>query len=82
MKQWCDWWIINRKVFVSAKIESELCKSLSLSPLEDKTLFLCRDNEGLSCTSPEIENVYVKIEENRNYIQVLSSEILNMFSLT
>ena len=50
-------------MLVSAKmLESELYKSLSLSFFgEDKTLFLWGNNEVLSCTSPEIENVYLKM---------------------
>lgn len=41
-------------------LESELYKSLSLFG-EDKTLFLWGNNEGLSCTSPDFENVYLKM---------------------
>lgn len=56
-------------------LESELYKSLSLSPFEDKTLFLYRDNEGLSCASSEFENICLKIEENHKYIWIMISEI-------
>lgn len=51
-KLWCGWYIINGKVFISAKmLESEFYTSL-LSFLEKIRLyFLWGNNEGLSCIS-------------------------------